>query len=130
MVLELRGDHWVRLTSYGESTQLGGTGERASTATSAPNLPAAKAQRTATTEVPNELPRAALVFRDGHTEEVRKYVIVGSTVYTAADYWTTGSWSRKIPIADLDVPATLKLNQQRGTNFRLPSGPTEVMMRP
>jgi hypothetical protein len=30
----------------------------------------------------------------------------------------------------LDVPATLKLNQERGAKFSLPSGPNEVMIRP
>jgi hypothetical protein len=57
-------------------------------------------------------------------------VIVGRTLYTTADYWTTGSWTRKVEIAELNVPATLKLNHERGTKFSLPSGPTEVMVRP
>lgn len=70
-----------------------------------------------------------IVFRDGHMEEVEKYVIRGNVLYTSADYWTTGSWTRKIPVTDLDVPATLKLNQQRGAKFDLPSSPTEVMVR-
>jgi len=30
----------------------------------------------------------------------------------------------------LDVPATLKLNEDRGAKFSLPSGPNEVMFRP
>ena len=76
------------------------------------------------------LPQAVLIFRDGHTEELRKYVIVGAILYTSADYWTTGSWTRKIPMVDLDLPATLKLNQERGAKFAVPSGPTEVVMRP
>ena len=71
-----------------------------------------------------------LVFRDGHQEEIGKYLIEGTTIYTGSDYWTTGSWTRKVPIADLNVAETLKLNQQRGANFRLPSNPNEVMLRP
>jgi hypothetical protein len=71
-----------------------------------------------------------LVFRDGHQEEVGKYTIMGSTIYISTDYWTSGSWTRKVQIAELDVPTTLKLNQERRTNFKLPSGPNEVMVRP
>ena len=42
----------------------------------------------------------------------------------------SGSWTRKIQIADSDVPATLKLNQERGLKFVLPASPNEVVMRP
>ena len=75
------------------------------------------------------LPRAVLVFRDGHQEEVAKYIIQGDFIYADADYWNTGSWTRRISIAELDVAATLKLNEERGGKFNLPSGPNEVMVR-
>jgi hypothetical protein len=75
------------------------------------------------------LPRAVLVFRDGHREEIERYVIQNDVIYANADYWSTGSWKRKIPTAQLDVPATLSLNQQRGGRFSLPSGPGEVAVR-
>ena len=70
------------------------------------------------------------MFRDGHQEEVKSYTIIGDALYAKVDYWVDGSWTRKIEIANLDVPATLKLNQERGSQFRLPSGPQEVMIRP
>jgi hypothetical protein len=57
-------------------------------------------------------------------------MIVGTTIYTGADYWSSGSWTQKVQIAELDVTATLKLNQERGAKFSLPSGPNEVMIRP
>jgi hypothetical protein len=75
------------------------------------------------------LPRAVLIFRDGHKQEVERYVIQSDVIYAGSDYWSTGSWSNKIPIAQLDVPATLKLNQQRGTKFSLPVGPSEIAVR-
>jgi len=75
------------------------------------------------------LPPAVIVFRDGHTEEVAKYMIRGDVLFTNADYWSTGSWTRKIPLAELDIPASLKLNKERGTKFNLPSGPNEVVIR-
>ena len=76
-----------------------------------------------------ELPPAVLVFRDGRKEEVSRYTIVGGTMYTKADYGTSGSWTKEIRIADLDLPATLRLNQERGVKFALPAGPYEVVMR-
>ncbi len=74
------------------------------------------------------LPNTVLVFRDGHKEEVNKYVIEGNSVYASTDYWSTGSWTKKIPLSELNVPATLKLNQERGVKFKLPSGPNEVVI--
>jgi len=56
--------------------------------------------------------------------------IIGLTIYTKAGYWTSGAWTRKIQIADLDLPATLKQNHDRGVAFQLPSGPDEVILRP
>jgi hypothetical protein len=136
LIIELQGDHWVRLTDYGEESQ---TNSRATqdARDSLNFVPAsarganAPATRQASPEPPAApLPPAVLVFRDGHQEEIGKYLIEGTTIYTGADYWTTGSWTRKVPIADLNVAETLKLNQQRGANFRLPSNPNEVMLRP
>jgi hypothetical protein len=129
LLLELQGDHWVRITNYGQS-QIGGPSiqpepERAT------NLPSAVSSRhTQTAEPPSQLPPAVLVFRDAHQEEIGEYVIVGTIIYTGADYWSSGSWTRRVPIVELDVPATLKLNRERGAKFSLPSGPNEVMMRP
>jgi hypothetical protein len=81
-------------------------------------------------QVRQELPPAVLVYRDGRKEEVSDYTITSGTIYSKADYWSSGSWTKKIQIADLDVPATLKLNQERGLKFVLPASPNEVIMRP
>jgi hypothetical protein len=78
--------------------------------------------------LPNCLPQCS--FSATVTEEAPKYTIVGSVIYIKSDYWANGAWTRKVNIADLDVPATLKENQSRGTHFTLPSRPGEVMMRP
>jgi len=78
---------------------------------------------------PVKLPPAVLVFRDGHQEEVAKYVVQGNILSTNSDYWATGSWTRRISIADLDVPATVKVNAERGGNFRLPTRANEVVVR-
>jgi hypothetical protein len=127
LMIELQGDHWVRITNYGESQidEQSGVAEakRESNAGFA-------SRRTEPVVAQAELPAAVLVFRDGRTEEVKKYMIVGTTIYTGQDYWSTGSWTQKVQIAELNIPETLKLNLDRGTRFSLPSGPNEVMIRP
>lgn len=120
LVVELRGDHWVRLTGYGAS-EIGGQ------STALEPSPQAAAR---SVQEPAVLPPAVLVFRDGHQEEAAKYTIVGKTINIKTDYWTSGSWTRTVLIAQLDLPATLKANQERGANFRLPSRPSEVIIRP
>ena len=131
LVLELQGDHWVRLTNYGQS-QTGQTlqpeSQQASGLTSA--SPFSASRQIQASEPTTELPPAILVFRDGHQEEIGKYVIAGTTIYTSADYWSSGAWTRKVQIVALDIPATLKVNRERGAKFSLPSGPHEVMIRP
>lgn len=116
VLLELRGSQWVRVTNFGESTERSLQGGTAGEPQTSAKLP--------------ETPAAILVFRDGHTEEVNSYSIIGEKIYTKSDYWSTGAWTLTIPIADLDIAATLKQNQQRGVKFDLPSGPDEVMIRP
>src|SRR5215469_3928109 len=40
---------------------------------------------------PIKLPPTVVVFRDEHQEEVERYVIQGTDLYTSADYWN--SWA-------------------------------------
>ena len=62
------------------------------------------------------IPATVLVFRDQHKEEIRNYAIVGQTL------WSFGSpRTEKIPLADLDLAATIKANNDRGVSFRVPS---------
>jgi len=128
LVLERQGDQWVRIGGYSQ------TGAMAPSSgpgvARAPNPPSEAAYPDVAAPPSPKLPPAVLVYRDGHQEEIGKYTIIGPVIYTQADYWTTGSWRRKVAIADLDVPATLKLNQERGGKFTLPSGPNEVVFRP
>jgi hypothetical protein len=113
VLLELQGDHWVRITTDGPPQVVGQSNRPEPDKASNPPTAAAS---------------ALLVFRDGHKEEIGKYCIIGGTIHISAEYWRTGSWTRTVKIVDLDVPATLKLNQEQGTRFRLPSGPYEVMI--
>ena len=71
-----------------------------------------------------------LVFRDGHKEEIESYVIIGAFNFTGTDGASTGSRTRKLAIADLDVPATLKLNREHGGEFTLAFRPNKVVVWP
>jgi hypothetical protein len=117
----------VRLTSTGPVEAIARPAATTVSGTAAPAavLPAFDQAPAAT-----PLPAAILIFRDGHQEEAARYTIIGNAIYLKADYYATGSWNRKIPLADLDIPATLKLNQQRGTKFTLPSRASEIILRP
>ncbi len=131
LLIEWQGDHFVRTTSTRDSAgALIATdySEKSSAPLSAIAPPVAAPKGAALP--PRELPPAVLVFRDGHKDEVSDYTIMNGTIYSKADYWTTGSWTRRIQIADLDVPATVKLNQERGLKFRLPASSNEVVTRP
>ena len=59
-----------------------------------------------------------LVFKDGHQLEVSNYAIVGSTLYDL----TVGR-RHKIALADLDLTATAKQNDDRGIDFQVPAPP-------
>ena len=56
-----------------------------------------------------------LIFRDGHQQDVTNYAIMGQTVYVLDDR------TQKIPLANLDVPATVKANDDRGMEFKIPA---------
>ena len=146
LLIEWEGDHFERRTMSQKTSDkersgsdysvksavrssAGDSSPSGSTSSSSPR-PARKVAARPLRESARELPPAVLVFRDGRTEEVSSYTIMSGTIYSKADYWTSGSWTRKIQIADLNVPATLKLNHEHGLNFVLPASPNEVVTRP
>lgn len=55
-----------------------------------------------------------LVFRDGKHQEVTNYAIMGDSLYVFDQA------RKKIALADLDIPATIKANDDRGIEFRMP----------
>jgi hypothetical protein len=62
------------------------------------------------------MPPTVLVFRDQHQKEIQNYAIVGQTLWNFAPQHT-----EKIPLSDLDLPATTKANDDRGVTFRVPA---------
>jgi hypothetical protein len=65
-------------------------------------------------------PPTTLVFKDGHQVEVENYAIVAQTLYDLSP-----GHPRKIALADLDLPATEKQNDDRGVTFQLPPAAQE-----
>jgi hypothetical protein len=61
------------------------------------------------------MPPTVLVFRDQHKQEVSNYAIVGQTLWTFVP-----QHKQQIPLADLDIPATIRANDDRGVTFRVP----------
>ena len=61
-------------------------------------------------------PATVLIYKDGHRVEVENYAIVGETLFEFADGLT-----HKVQLADLDLPATQKANDERGVEFHAPA---------
>jgi hypothetical protein len=64
-------------------------------------------------------PSTVLIFKDGHQSDVLNYAIVGDTLFDFAEGRT-----KKILLADLDLPATHKANDDRGVDFQIPANNT------
>jgi hypothetical protein len=60
-------------------------------------------------------PSTVLVFKDGHQSDVLNYAIVGDTLFDIS-----AGRTHKILLADLDLPATHKTNEDRGVDFQIP----------
>lgn len=56
-----------------------------------------------------------LVFKDGRKLELRNYAIIGATLFDL-----TPGHPRRLAVADLDLDATRKQNDDRGVSFQLP----------
>ena len=72
---------------------------------------------------PDLQPETALVFHDQHVEEVRNYAISGGMV------WVFGQQTaKKIPLAQLDLEATSRMNDERGVDFQVPEPTLSIMI--
>ncbi len=90
-------------------------------ASTGPQQQAAAPAPTAAPEQPEETEpelQTILVFKDGHQLEIANYAIVGDMLIDL-----TPGHHRKIALADLDLQATAKQNDDRGVDFTLPSSP-------
>jgi hypothetical protein len=92
--------------------------ESSATAAAPAAAPAEPAPAAPAAEPPQDGPQTLLVFKDGHQLEINNYAIVGATLYDM----TPGHRSR-VALAELDLDATVKQNNDRGVDFKLPPGP-------
>jgi hypothetical protein len=65
-----------------------------------------------------DLPQILLVFKDGRQLEVQNYAVIGDSLYDL-----TPGRHHKILLSDLDLTSTMKQNDDRGIDFRLPPQP-------
>jgi hypothetical protein len=68
-------------------------------------------------------PETALVFRDQHVEQVRNYAISGGMLWVLNQ-----QTAKKIPLAQLDIAATVKMNDDRGVDFQVPEPMLQIMI--
>ena len=78
-----------------------------------PAQPAVEPRSPTVTELRPSDP-TVLVFRDGRKQEISNYAIMGQVVYVFDDR------TKKIPLSDVDVTATVKANDERGIEFSVP----------
>lgn len=61
-------------------------------------------------------PQTVLIFKDGRQVDVENYAIVGQTLFDLS-----AGHTKKVALAELDLAATVKQNDERGVEFRLPA---------
>jgi hypothetical protein len=116
LLIELRGDRYVRIS-----------GEDSSGAQMIDQPAVSERTPESVGRVPS---RAVLVFRDGRSEEVTDYTIADGILYARGNYYTDGSWNRKIEVSSLNLPETIRANHSRGVKFQLPAFSNEVIVGP
>jgi hypothetical protein len=82
------------------------------------NVPRPHAAQSADDPSPDPAPPQAqtlLIFKDGRKLELGNYAIIGQTLFDL-----TPGHSRKVALADLDLDATQKQNDDRGVSFQIP----------
>jgi len=153
LLIELRGDRYVQISSNGTESEehsgqpdyfremSGSAGAKSGRSqadvgktnvlSSRPRVSRGQANTKnalAAGVLPHELAPTVLVYRDGRREEVREYSIADGVLYARGDYYAVGCWNKKIELVALDLPQTVKANQERGVKFVLPDSPNNVVM--
>jgi hypothetical protein len=122
LLIELQGDHYVRLS--GDDTSGAQIIDRES-------AQEATALAGAAHPVPVREPVSTLlVFRDGHREEVSDYTITDGILYAHGDYYGDGASNKKVELSALNLSETVASNRSRGVAFRLPRAAIEVIVGP
>jgi len=130
LLIERQGNRYVRFGGAQETEDRGASArpDYSPSAITNPPLSATQATQKARPEAqPPDLPPAVLVYHDGQREEITGYAIANGVVYARGNDWQNGYWTKHIPLAALDLPATVQANQQRGVKFVLPSAANVVI---
>lgn len=69
------------------------------------------------------LPSAMFILVNGERIEVRRYLITHDRMYLTVDHQ-----QRTIPLAMLDISATVAANHERGIEMRIPADPSEISL--
>jgi hypothetical protein len=123
LMIVLDGDHYIRIGET-ETTRVEMIEPEAFHSSTMPSHPAPQAATAA------KLDPVTLIFRDGHQERVSDYTIADGILYARADYFSEGSWNKKIALAALNLPKTVEANDKQGVAFQIPTAPNEVIVRP
>ena len=127
LMIELEGEHYVRFQGAEATQRRIADAQGPSTGA----MPSSSRREMASVKPEGEaLSPVVLIYRDGRRASVREYTIVDDTLYASGDYWVDGYWQKKIQVSSLNIPATIKTNQEHGVNFVLPSSSDEVITRP
>lgn len=89
--------------------------ERQYSQAQAPSVPASPAPTRAEAKNQPDM-SVVLVFLDRHIQEVKNYAIANEKVVVFDDHHI-----KKFPLADIDLAATQKLNDERGVDFQVPN---------
>ncbi len=82
----------------------------------APSEPAPQPQQPAKLQPPQQDLPVVLVFLDKRIQEVKNYAVANEMLVVL-----DGNRRKKYPLADIDLAATMKLNDERGVDFEVPN---------
>src|ERR1700758_5084773 len=115
LLIELEGGRYVRHGGTSQATPREVSGE--------PRTSQAAKSDSRVGDQSAQLAPTILVFRDGHSEQVPDYAIVGRVLYAHGDFdGEPGYGLKNIQLSELDIATTIRRNRENGVNFVLPSG--------
>lgn len=122
LLIELRGGRYIRIRDEA-SSDAEAVGQQPVMSAPSSNVSQATQGRVA-------MPSTILVFRNGSQQEITGYTIADGVLYAQANYYTDGSWNKKISLSSLNVAETVSANRARGVRFQLPTASNEVIVGP
>lgn len=107
------GDHYLDSREKGQSSSAGSKDRAQPQPKEAAPEPDEDSQ--AKQDAPDNVPATIFIFKDGHKLETQNYAIQGQTLFDFSN-----NQLRKIKLADLDLDATRKANDNLGITVKFP----------